>query len=422
MNEESRRKDYIWNSIAGLVNASEAVVMSMVVTRFGRLADAGILSLAFALGNVLMTIGKFGGRMYQVTDIKRQYSFNMYFIQRLLTVSIMMISLIIILIGGGYIGEKRTAIICITLIYFIESFEECIWGHYQSFNKLYIGAKMFSIRWIAILVSFIVIIIYSHNMILALWCGVLSCVVAFFLCILGIYYITKKSKIVFPKKDGRDRHGSNCMKELFRQTFPLFLASFCSIFLSNLPKFVIDRYLTDEVQACYGFVAMPVFVIGLLNQFIYQPTVVRLTNVYYDGKIEIFKRDVRKQLWIVCGIMAVCVMGAGLLGVPVLSILYHTDLRQYWKELVILQVAGGFLAMSGYLSMLLTLMRIQKIILAGYIISLLVGIFLLSTVVKIFGTVGASLGYLFVMIVLYAIYYFSYKKIVGNRELKSGCC
>ena len=44
-----RGKDYFWNSIAGIINAAEAVVMSMIVMRYGQLSDAGILSLAFAV-------------------------------------------------------------------------------------------------------------------------------------------------------------------------------------------------------------------------------------------------------------------------------------------------------------------------------------------------------------------------------------
>ena len=87
----NKKKDYIWNSIAGMINAAEAVIMSMVVTRYGLLSDAGILSLAFATGNVLMMIGKFGGRMFQVTDLKQQFSFKEYLVHRLIAVFLMFV-------------------------------------------------------------------------------------------------------------------------------------------------------------------------------------------------------------------------------------------------------------------------------------------------------------------------------------------
>ena len=209
--------------------------------------------------------------------------------------------------------------------------------------------------------------------------------------------------------------GFGWLPGMIKQIFPLFVAGFCSIFISNIPKFAIDRYLNDEVQACYGFVAMPVFVIGLLNQFIYQPTVVRLTNEYYDGKISQFKNSVNKQMVIVAGIMALCVCGAAAIGVPVLSVLYHTDLSGYWKELVILQFARGFLGLSGYFNVILTIIRKQKIILEGYLVALVLGIVILNIAVRSAGAVGASVGYLAVMILLFAFYYVSY---LGNvREV-----
>lgn len=408
-----QRKDYAWNSIAGIINAAEAVIMSMVVTRFGSLEDAGVLSLAFAAGNVLMTVGKYGGRMYQVTDARKQYRFYMYLIQRALTIGLMVISLIGFLLFEGYAVDKRNAIIIITAIYMIESLEDCFWGHYQATNRLYIGAQMFSTRWLAILVVFISAMIMTGDMNKSLLAGGLAGCIVFITWLVLFWKRDNESSSVMPLRDiGRKSNG--WLFILFRQTAPLFLASFCAIFISNIPKFAIDQYMNDEVQACYGFVAMPVFVIGMLNQFIYQPTVVRLTDEYCSGMIDRFRKDVKRQMIIVCGIMAACVIGAGLIGIPVLSIIYHTDLSNYWKELVILQFAGGFLAISGYFTILLTLMRRQRTILIGYVVALVVGIILLNYAVQYAGTVGASVGYLLVMVMLFAFYLVSYMKIISN--------
>jgi len=418
MSLKNQKKDYFWNIIAGFVNASEAVLMSMAVTRYGRLADAGILSIAFAIGNVLMTIGKFGGRIYQVTDIKRQYTFQMYFIQRVITVFLMLITLAVSIFLKGYSGEKRIAIIYIVLIYAIESIEDCYWGYYQSINKLFIGARMFCLRWIVIIVSFIIMIIRTNNMILSLRISLMACIFTFLICLTGMK-ISKEGFFKYNLKELINEHRlSNWLPGLFRQTCPLFFAGFCSIVLTNLPKFAIDKFMTNEEQACYGFVAMPVFVIGLLNQFIYQPTIVHLTNAYYDGSRRLFQRYVRNQLWVAFGIMITCLLGAATIGIPILSIIYHTDLENYWRELVMLQVAGGLLAISGYLTVVLTLMRKQKVILLGYIISLVIGVIILNISVRIGGTVGASLGYTIVMAILCMFYFCFYNRtiLLENRS------
>lgn len=412
----SRRKDYLWNTVAGVINAAEAVVMSMVATRFGELSDAGILSLAFAVGNVLMTIGIFGGKMFQATDIKKQYSYKMYLIQRFISLGLMVLTLMGFLLFVGYEDTKTQCIVLITFIYMIEVVENCIWGHYQLLEMLYVGAQMFCTRWIAIFIAFITGMVVSGNMLKSLFCGAIMGAIVFFVWIIVLGRISKRNKDM-DQGDNFFSMGFGWLPSIFRQTFPLFVAGFCSIFISNMPKFAIDRYLNDEVQACYGFVAMPVFVIGLLNQFIYQPTVVRLTNEYYAGRMLQFRQNVKKQILVVTGIVVLCVCGAAAVGIPVLSIIYHTDLKDYWKELVILQFAGGFLALSGYFNIILTIMRKQKVILEGYIVALILGIIILSIAVKAAGTVGASVGYLIVMALLFVYYFVSYLRNVSGGEI-----
>ena len=317
------------------------------------------------------------------------------------------------IILSGYEPYKATGIILIAFIYMIEVIEDCIWGHYQALDKLYIGAEMFCTRWIAIFIAFILCMLKTGNMNISLTAGAIVSVIVFLLWLLVLRVADSKSK--YDDKRSYSSLGFKWFPSLIKQIFPLFIAGFCSIFISNIPKFAIDRYMNDEIQACYGFVAMPVFVVGLLNQFIYQPTVVKLTNDYHSQKTDQFKNSVKKQMFIVAGIMAACVCGAALIGIPVLSIIYNTDLGGYWKELVILQFAGGFLGLSGYFNVILTIMRKQKIILAGYITALALGIVILNFSVKLAGTAGASVGYLAVMIMLFAFYYISYLKNINER-------
>ena len=90
LNTDIRNKsNFIWNTLAGLVNAAEAVILLMVVGRTNGLEDAGILTIAFAIGNLMMTIGRYGVRNYQVTDVEGKLSFGSYFTHRICTVFLM---------------------------------------------------------------------------------------------------------------------------------------------------------------------------------------------------------------------------------------------------------------------------------------------------------------------------------------------
>lgn len=89
------RKNVLWNVVAGIINAAEAVIIVAVVSRVNGLKDAGILTFAFSVANLLMTVGKFGVRNYQVVHESEEYSFQDFFHFRMVTVGIMVVSAVI---------------------------------------------------------------------------------------------------------------------------------------------------------------------------------------------------------------------------------------------------------------------------------------------------------------------------------------
>lgn len=399
--------DYIFNTAAGLINAAEAVVMSMIVTRVTGLADAGMLTIAFAIGNLMMPIGKFGMRNYQVTDVEDRFSFSAYLKARFITVFLMILTvcgyLTYTMTKPGYNHNKVGIIFAVCMIYAVEALEDVIWGYYQRRNKLYVGAAMFCSRWLTILLTFSIVLYISRDLkFTLLFCFGVSIVV--FVILLKISYQRvcseedRSLKALLGKDDFR-KIGS-----LLKVVFPLFAISFLAFFENNVPKYAIDACMTDEIQACYGFVAMPVFVIGLLNNFVYQPTLVPMAVEWEQKQLQKFKRRIIRQFFIIGGIFVICISGAFLLGIPVLSILYNTDLSDYKSELMILLLASVFLAASGYQSVVLTIMRCQKVLLWPNCVVSVIAAVILRPIVSHYGTIGAASSYLALMMLLCLLY------------------
>lgn len=194
------------------------------------------------------------------------------------------------------------------------------------------------------------------------------------------------------------------VRHLLQICFPLFLGSFLAFYIGNAPKYSIDSVLNDELQACYGFIAMPVFVIGLLNNFIFNPMIYKMSMMWNERKIKAFIRQLLIQALIVAGITLACITGAYFLGVPVLSFLYNTDLAEYRSELLILLLGGGFLALSGLLTTVITIIRCQKRLMAGYVIVAALAYALSTRVVERYSIMGAAVLYLTLMAALCSIF------------------
>lgn len=130
----------------------------------------------------------------------------------------------------------------------------------------------------------------------------------------------------------------------------------------------------------------------------------KMSVMWNEGKRKQFVKKLSVQVLIVAGITATCIVGAYFLGVPVLSFLYNTDLAQYKAELLILLLGGGFLALSGLLTTMITIIRCQKRLMAGYVIVAVLAYVLSEKAVERYSIMGAAMLYLLLMAALCAVF------------------
>lgn len=165
------------------------------------------------------------------------------------------------------------------------------------------------------------------------------------------------------------------------------------IYIANAPKYAIDEYMNEAVQACFNYIFMPVYVISVLNTFVYQPVLTRLAIYYEEKRHKEFIHLFFRQLLIIFGLALSVILCGFLFGIPFLSFLYNTDLTEYKLSFVILLIGGSFLAISGYLGVVITILRRQSWLLIGYVLAALIAFFAAKPLTLQFGAIGASLLY-----------------------------
>lgn len=394
----SKKKDYIWNTASGIINACEAVIISWIVTRVTGVTDAGIFSIAFALSNLFLTFGKFGIRTFQVTDVSEQYSFGTYFTTRIFTTCLMMG------ICGGYLiiavnfrdySFYKAAIILLTCsLYAVESLEDVMAGFLQNRGFLYKGAMMFCIRWAMILVSFITMLLCTKNIIVSLGTALA----------ISVLVLVMTAKFIFGKVVAGNRLSCSIssVKSLVLTTFPLFGSLFLTYYINNSAKYAIDGVLSDQIQAFYGYISMPVFVTSLFTSFIYQPYLVSIANQWKEGDVAGIRKQIRNNLMIILGISSVVVAGSALCGIPFLSWFYGVALKDYRLALIILMITSGFLAAINFTGVIINVMRLQKLQLYGNIVIGIAAFWLLPIMVIKYEVIGATLAYMGLVVLLFA--------------------
>ncbi len=389
------KDSYIWNMIGSLLMAFQSVIMLMILTRTVGITEAGIFTIAYANANLFLTIGKYGMRNFQVSDVKNQYSFSEYLCSRKITSIAMIIASIIYTvyttITNSYTLEKSMIIIFMCIFKTVDSVEDVYLGMYQKQGRLDVASKIMTLRLICTIVIFGGGVIVFQNQLISLVIATLftSCLLFVFIKWTYSLFDIQKELIQFSK-----------LFELMKNCFPLFIGTFLSFYIGNAPKYAIDATLSDELQACYGFISMPVFVIGLLNSFIFNPMLFHLSCMWEERKIKLFIKHTGIQIAIIIGITIICILGAYLLGIPVLSFMYNTNLQPYKSELIILLIGGGFLGMSGLLNAVITIIRFQKWLAWGYAIVAILAFLFSDIVVKQYEMMGAAVLYTVLMAIL----------------------
>lgn len=397
--KDINRASFIWNMSGSMLNAFQSVIMLMILTRTGSLLEAGIYTIAYANANLFLMIGKYGMRNFQVSDVREQFSFAEYRRSRYLTTLVMLIVSVVYTIyaskTNSYTINKSLCIIWMCLFKLVDSIEDAYHGLYQQKGRLDIAGKCMTMRMLITIVIFGISVIILKALLPALIISTVATAIIFILFTALTYEEFKCPQETADKRS---------LRMLLKLCLPLFLGSFLSFYIGNAPKYAIDSILNDELQACYGFIAMPVFVIGLLNNFIFNPMISKMSFMWNDKNVKAFKQLLLKQMLIILAITVICEAGAYLIGIPVLSVMYNTDLAPYKTELLILLLGGGFLALSGLFVTIITIMRLQKTLLFGYGIVAILAYLASPLMVNQYGMAGAASLYLLLMIILCIIF------------------
>lgn len=414
------RRGGVANLASSLVMSIQSVVMLISISNVGTLADAGVFSFGYANANLLINLGRFGMRNFQASDATGRFAFSKYRLSRFFTVGLMVASCALYLVIAcpllGYSVDKVITIFLLTLFKAEDAFEDVYQGEYQRNGRLDVAGVHLSIRLLLGLALFSLAMYSGLGLNVALTIQVLFglCYIAF-----EIWHVRRRYGFPAAERDPSSVQRELSWKKLLVECIPLFVMAFASFFTVNAPKYVIDAVCGDEEQAVFGYLFMPVFVVNLLANAIFQPQVSLLGRFRAEGMDVEFCSLLRRQMLYTVLITVGCVAGSVVLGPPVLGGLYGVDLSAYQLWLGVLMLGGGFYAASIVYMIGITILRAQAGMGMKYSILSIASLALsILLIVTIDGIHGACISYTLTMAMQLAVVYAAYHTTV-SRKLKA---
>lgn len=390
------RKTYVWSVLSGGLYSTSTFLMFWITTALCGTYEAGIFTMAMSVGQQLVTIGYFNVRTFQVSDVKQVYRFNDYFMFRILSCLAMVAVGTGWMLVGDFRGVKLIAVIILIAFKTGEAFADVAEGLYQQRDRYDGAARCMFWETVVFLAAFTLVLGFTRNLTLALGAMTLAYLAAVVLIDGSLIGVFEKLQLRFQWEK---------LRQLFLACLPLFLNSFLVLYINNSSKYAIDRLAGPKELAYFNIIYMPAFVINMLGGFLLKPMLASLSLRFQERDFGRFVSILRRQALYLGAVSALCVAGAWVLGVPVLSLIYGRDLSGYRRELCILVLAGAFSALYLMFQYALIIMRHQYASLAGCTVTALAAWILIPRMVGAWSVTGAAWGYLILMILICSVYF-----------------
>lgn len=405
------KKVYFWTVLSGTFYSASTYILFLICSWFLGGYWAGVFSIVMSMGQQLVTIGYFNTRTFQVSDVKEQFEFSDYFVSKLVTSAIMLIVCFVWCVAGGFEKEKAIALFFMTLFKIGEAFADVCQGLYQQKGRYDISGRCVFWETVGCVFCFALTIIITRNLML----GVLALALSY---IIMVFVFEKK--LVNHFSDLKIKFNFVKQKSLFIECLPLFINSFLLVYINNSAKYALDRYESPEKLANFNAIFMVAFVVNLMAGFILKPIISVIANYYANNEWDKIKKIMVRQICFISLITIVGIVGAYLLGIPVLSLVSGLDLSSYKMILCVVIFGGAFNAIYQLFSYVIIVFRKQYACFWGSVVAAIIVTVAVFGLTSQFGVWGATIGYVFSMALLAGIYFvmtlYFMKKIRGGEH------
>lgn len=411
------KQNMIWNMTGSFFYAFASMVLAFLVMRIIGEDDGGIFSFGFStLGQQMFILAYFGIRPFHITDGTGEYSFGEYLHHRYLTCGAALLcgAGYLVLFHNRYTGREMAVLFLLICYKVVDGFADVYETEFQRNGRLYLTGKSNTFRVILTVGTFLTALTCSHwyyllNPALTDNSLLIACGVAVAAQVLGVLLFDVPVLRELPTV--AYEWGRGTLKPLFQNTGLLFVSVFLDFYVFSAVKYAIDAHMNNASSGYFNIIFMPTSVINLAAGFVIRPFLTYLTEYWTKKRYQDFTKMLKKLTLIISGLTVLAVGATWAIGRPVLGILetilgesYTGKLTIYQLPFIWIVLGGGFYAVLNLYYYVLVILRKQKLIFGIYVGMAVIAVVISPYLVKTGGIPGAAAGYLFLMILMAALF------------------
>ena len=401
--EHATRRDYLWNTAGTAIWGFVFPLLTIVSTNLAGAEQAGMFSMAFVTGTLLMIACNYGVRNYQVSDIDEAQSFASYQLNRwILGAATLLIGILYVRVRGY--GASMCSISLGVYVYkIVDGIADVYEGRLQQADKLYLAGISQALRSAGVAIVYTLLLLITRSMALAsIGMGIAA--------VASLALLTLPLALLETEKSRRPRASE--VRDLFVRCAPLFFALMLFNLIESMPKFIMEGALPYKNQLYFNALYFPAQAILLAIGFVYKPQLLTLSNIWASpSKRKKFDLIIFAVLGVIVIITGAVWAFMGAWGVGLLGMLYGLDFEKFRTLAYLMVLAGGITAAIDFLYAVVTVLRRAGDVMRAYLVCFVASIIVPLVLVNLLGLTGAVVSYLAVMILLLALLIGEYVQI-----------
>jgi O-antigen/teichoic acid export membrane protein len=348
------RVNFSWTLIGNLVYAACQWAMLSVLAHLGKPEMVGQFALGLAVTAPVLMCANLNLRSVQATDSQREYSFANYLRLRLFTTSLVLPIILGIAWFSGYRGVTLAAILIIGLAKSFESLSDIYYGLMQQNEQMRPIAISMMVKGALSLAAMAIVLKTTGSLIWAVVFLAATWALIFF-----VYDLPQGRRLLSlfgdSKCDSRPQlvqAGSTpILMRLAILAAPMGLVMFLISFNSNVPRYFIEKQLGLRELGIFAALSYLIMASNTVVGALGQSATPRLSHYYATARRKDFVALLAKLAVIATVIGALGVLGAALVGKPLLALLYGAEYSRYGALFVWIMVVSWLTdlgSMMGY--------------------------------------------------------------------------
>jgi O-antigen/teichoic acid export membrane protein len=337
----SLRTNFSWTFVGNVVYAGCQWGLLMLLVKLTTPEAVGQFTLGIAITAPIVLFSNLQLRSIQSTDVQQTYPFIDYFVLRVLTSILALLTILVLVMGVGYDSDTALMIGLVGLAKSIESISDVFYGLFQQQERMDWIAISMILKGIFSLLAVGIVIGITQS---ALW-GTAALGIAWTIGLLG-YDLPQGKKItasaVPPVRQSGWFHGQT-LGQIALFALPLGFAMALISLNANIPRYFIERYLGQGKLGIFSAIAYLQIAGTTLVLALGQSASPRLAQHYVEGQLRQFNRLIGNLLWIVSVLGILGILAAFFAGEQILTLLYRPE---YGKDISVF----GWVMVSSFLS------------------------------------------------------------------------